>query len=306
MAVVVPVYNGTRFIGKTVESILAQSYENFELVLVNDGSTDQSLDILHTLSRDNDRIKVFSKDNGGIASARNHGIRQSTAPLIAFCDQDDLWEPEKLEMQVPVFDDPEVGLCYADTVAQAAAMDAFPHRHMRPEGFVFDELLGWNFISSCSVMLRRSLLDEFGAFDEDRRLMGVDDWLCWLEVSLRSKFARVPQPLCTHVQHEGNYSRNYLAMTEAEIVCIDKIAKSAESLNVHRDWSSLKQSILDSRGRLCVTKGDFRNGAKLFSRANQEKSSIRLYLKSLIFNRSPQALLLYLQKIKRIIPQRTI
>jgi len=300
VSVTIPVYNGSVYIAKTVASILEQTFTDFELLLVNDGSTDDSLDLINELKATDERIKVFTKTNGGIASARNFGVSQARGTLIAFCDQDDLWEPGKLEAQVPRFDDPKVALCYTDAFSLTLATGEQQYRiREKHEGRVFDDLLYWNFISSCSVMLRKSALDAIGGFYDDRRLMGVDDWHCWLELALRHEVAYVPEPLCTHVNHGSNYSSKTMEMTAAEMICIEKIAESAEKLNVKRPWASIKCDVLTSRARLCVTKGDFRNGAQLFRQAHETHASVALMAKSLLFSYTPIPILGGLQSLKR-------
>lgn len=296
---IVPVYNGAAYIEKTAHSILSQSFSDLELVLVNDGSTDESQEVLEALRRHDSRVKVFRQENGGIGSARNHGIENSCAPLVAFCDQDDLWEPRKLEKQVPTFDDPEIGLCYARVNLVDASGVRPPKDVEMPVGSVFDALLTWNFVPSCSVVVRRSVLSEFENFEEDRRMMGVDDWHCWLEVALRKKFAKVDEPLCTHLLHADNYSNNYLKMTEAEIMCMDKIAVSARALGMDRDFDGLKHAILEGRARLHITKGDFKGGAKLLWAAHRAKASLSLWFLAAVLWIAPDGLLHRAQRFSR-------
>jgi glycosyltransferase involved in cell wall biosynthesis len=118
VSIVIPVYNGAEYIEKTVDSILSQQYSNFELLLVNDGSSDSSKEIIDALVIRDARVKTFHKENGGVAAARNYGIDKAEGKLIAFCDQDDLWLPSKLSKQIPLFDNEQVGLVYCGAIAQ--------------------------------------------------------------------------------------------------------------------------------------------------------------------------------------------
>lgn len=308
VSVIVPVYNGAAFVSETVQTILDQTFTNFELVLVDDGSTDSSLEVLKSLEESDSRIKVYTKPNGGIAQARNYGIASSEGPLIAFCDHDDFWHATKLERQVPRFERDGVGLCHAGTqgMLQATGETYYnPSPKPKPEGAVFDELIENNFVSSCSVVVRRSVLQSFGGFDEDRRLMGVDDWLCWLQMALRSELVFEADALCTHVIHANNYSNRYVKMAEAEEACFEKIAVAAEALGVRRDWQRLSAENLDSRARLCVTKGQFQDGANLYRKSHELLPSRSRRFKSALFRSTPNTLLRGLQRLKRLFPLTT-
>src|SRR5579862_4587648 len=114
VSVVVPVWNSERFLKKTVESVLAQTYRRLELIVVDDGSTDRSPDIVKSIAAHDDRVRLFRTENRGAAAARNLGISQSRGPFVALLDNDDLWHPEKIARQVEVLrrSPPEVGLVY--------------------------------------------------------------------------------------------------------------------------------------------------------------------------------------------------
>lgn len=100
VSIIVPVYNAEKYIRETVDCVKAQTYENWELVLVEDGSTDESLCILETLERQDGRIRVVRQENGGAAKARNHGLSKATGRFVAYLDADDLWSSDKLEKQL--------------------------------------------------------------------------------------------------------------------------------------------------------------------------------------------------------------
>lgn len=100
VSIIVPVYNAEKYIRETVDCVKAQTYKNWELVLVEDGSTDESLRILETLERQDGRIRVIRQENGGAAKARNHGLSKATGRFVAYLDADDLWSPDKLEKQL--------------------------------------------------------------------------------------------------------------------------------------------------------------------------------------------------------------
>jgi glycosyltransferase involved in cell wall biosynthesis len=116
ISIVIPFYKGETYLEKTIESILQQTYDNFELLIVNDGSPNASNVFFETMAQKDKRIIMLHKGNGGVACARQHGIAHANGDFVAFCDQDDLWLPEKLTKQIPLFENPKVGLVYCGAV----------------------------------------------------------------------------------------------------------------------------------------------------------------------------------------------
>lgn len=227
VSVIVAVYNGEKTLKKTIDSLLSQTVKDYEILLIDDGSTDTSVDIISTYLHD-DRVKYYRKDNGGVASARNYGLEVSKGEIIGFCDQDDQWHPDKLELQLPKFNDEEVGLVYSwvDVCKHGVDSISTPVN----EGWCFDELLNGNFISCCTAMVRKSILERIGGFDESRELHGVDDRHVWLRVAKQSKLAVVKKPLATYFIHGENYSLNEKKMWIADLTCVRKVAE-LDSLN---------------------------------------------------------------------------
>ena len=225
VSVVVPVYNGEETLEKTLESILAQSFRDIEILIVDDGSFDSSREIIDKYLKVDTRIRYFRQKNCGVASARNIGINMAKGDFIAFCDQDDLWLPEKIKLQLPFFENPDIGLVYGWVIVNERGKT----ESIVARGYVgdcFDNLLSSNFITCCSVITRKQLLDEIGGFDEDRQLMGVDDRYAWLCIALISKFEVVREPIAIYMRHGGNYSLNDIKMLKADLCCLAKLAKT--------------------------------------------------------------------------------
>ncbi|MGL5192288.1 MAG: glycosyltransferase family 2 protein, partial [Chroococcales cyanobacterium] len=160
VSVVVPAYNVSRTIRETLDSILTQTFPEFELIIINDGSTDNTLQVIEEVQ--DPRIQVFSYENGGLPEARNRGIARATGEFITFMDADDLWTPDKLEGQVAALQqNPKAGLayswtCFMDSEGKSFSKD-FPSYI---EGNVYPRLLVGNFITSGSnVMLRASAIE---------------------------------------------------------------------------------------------------------------------------------------------------
>ena len=169
ISVVVPVFNGERYLQKTVDSILSQTYKNIEIILVNDGSTDNSSNVIKTIAKRDSRVKPIHVKNGGVAAARNVGLGFSSGDFIAFCDQDDLWLPDKLAKQIPLFENLDVGLVYAGAKAQYNnfKLTVEPDISKMKRGSVFNALVEENIPTCCTVVIRRSSLSSIGGFDPD-------------------------------------------------------------------------------------------------------------------------------------------
>ena len=253
VSTIVPVYNGTRWLRATVESLLSQTWPHHEVILVDDGSTDGSSELLVQLSEDS-RIKVVRQANAGVAAARNTGIGVATGDYLAFCDQDDLWLPSKLERQLPLFSD-TVGLVYSGVEFR------YPDRsrHAVPSGSPadFDTTLANNGICSCTVVARRELVDRVGAFEGDRALMGVDDWHLWLKLLNVTASAFAPEVLAVHRVHDNNYSSREGAMLSASLACLDALACDPDLADRPMDLDGARVAVYRHYGRNFLHYGQF-------------------------------------------------
>ena len=172
VSVVIPTYNGAAFLRETIESALAQNYPAVEVVVVNDGSTDSTAELIAGFG---DRIKAVTQKNAGTSVARNTGIRESTGEYIAFLDHDDLWAPDKLSRQMPeLIADPRLGMVYGGIRFFNHYTCKVTSEHPGMPGLDAHDLLGRTVISlQCSV-IPRSVFDRVGVFDTE--LKGTDDW----------------------------------------------------------------------------------------------------------------------------------
>ena len=301
ISVVVPVYNGAKYLAKTVESILAQDYKEFELLLINDGSSDSSKELIEALAEKNTKITAFTKENGGVANARNFGIEHAKGDYIAFCDQDDLWLPTKLSKQLALFSNLNVGLVYTGAIADYAlyGKQSKPSFEQKYRGQVFDKLIQLNMFTCCTAMVRKSVLEEVGGFDDDLALMGVDDWHLWLKLALVCDFDFVPEHLAVHVFHGDNYSLNDEKMHEAEIVCLNKIEIIASAYKKSADWSLIKQQLHLRYAKSYVFSGLYNLAGNTYIRAHQTQKNIPALLKGWVFKLIPNVIWNVIQKTKR-------
>lgn len=193
ISVVIPVYNGEKTIRETVESILNQSLSDFELIVINDGSQDSTLEIVSSLQ--DSRLKVFSYPNAGLAASRNRGIAQASGDYISFIDADDLWTSDKLEAQFKVLQansHAAVAYSWTDFIDESSQ---FLHQgsHITVNGNVWANLLVANFLDNGSnPLIRRQALTEVGGFDES--LKAAEDWDMYLRLAAHYHFVAVSSP----------------------------------------------------------------------------------------------------------------
>jgi glycosyltransferase involved in cell wall biosynthesis len=194
VSVAVATFNYGRFLRAAVESVLRQTFGAFELIVIDDGSTDVTPRVVRPFLAD-PRVRYHRIEHAGQPAAKNAGVRLARAPLLAFLDADDTWLPTKLARQVALFrDDPELGVAYTrrwlvDEQGQRLEYQQPPLYR----GNVLDALFRTNFVCYSSAMVRRAVLEEVGPFDESLAL--AIDYDLWLRVALRYRFDYVDEPL---------------------------------------------------------------------------------------------------------------
>lgn len=200
VSVIMPTYNCAAYIGEAVASVLTQTYGCYEIIVVDDGSTDGTRTVLAPYW---DRIRYVFQDNRGLAAARNAGIREARGQLLALLDTDDIWFPNKLELQVQAFKShPAAGLAFADfmdfdetSVIRSSRLNTWPEARawfdrQRADnteivcGRMYEELLHRNWIHASSAVVTREVLGKVGGFDEAIRI-GGEDLDLWLRIAQR-------------------------------------------------------------------------------------------------------------------------
>jgi len=181
VSVIIPTYNRGWIISEAIESVLAQTFDAYELIVVDDGSNDNTADILYKYGR---KIRIIRQTNQGVSAARNRGILSSTGEFIALLDSDDLWLPKKLDRQVAFFrNNPDAMICQTQEIWIRNGKRINPRKHhKKPSGMIFQPSLSLCLVSPSAVMFKRDLPDMVGLFDEG--LPACEDYDLWLRVSL--------------------------------------------------------------------------------------------------------------------------
>ncbi len=206
VSVIIPTYNRGWIVREAIDSVLGQTYEDFELVVVDDGSEDDTPTIL---SEYGDKIRVIRQSNRGVSAARNLGIRETSGNLIALLDSDDLWTPKKLERQTAFFRSrPDALICQTQETWIRNGTRVNPkNRHRKPSGSIFEPSLSLCLVSPSAVMFKRELIDEVGLFDET--LPACEDYDLWLRVSIKYPVYLMDEELIVkRGGHEDQLSRN--------------------------------------------------------------------------------------------------
>lgn len=228
ISVVIPAFNAMKYLPQTVESLIQQTYEEFEVIIVNDGSSD-NIESWFRNSIHDPRFRLISQRNQGLSGARNTGIQNSKGDFIAFLDADDLWHPQKLEKQVMALQrSPDAGLVYTwlQFVDESAVPNGRVVKHYY-EGKVWPQLTAFNFVGCGSVaMVRSDCFDAVGMFDRDLDSY-VEDWDMWLRIAQNYEFALVKETLVYNRKYSGSLSTHWQKMEKSFTKVIEKAYTSA-------------------------------------------------------------------------------
>ncbi len=225
VSVIIPTYNRGWTLRAAVDSVLAQTYRDFELIVVDDGSTDDTAEILQSYGPD---IQVLRQANAGVSAARNAGVRLAKGAFIAFLDSDDRWLPDKLGVQVDFFTShPEAVICQTEEIWIRKGKRVNPKKvHQKPSGRIFKASLALCLVSPSAVMLHKALFDEIGRFDE--ALPACEDYDLWLRVSARYPVHLVEPPLIIKNGGHADQLSRMPGLDRYRIKAIEKILSAGE------------------------------------------------------------------------------
>ncbi len=221
VSVIIPTHNRAGRVGEAIGSVLKQTYRDWELIVVDDGSTDGTAEVVRAF--DDARISYVSQDNRGVSAARNRGIAEARGEFIAFLDSDDRWEPCKLEVQMAFFSaHPDAHICQTEEVWIRNGVRVNPRKkHAKPSGWIFKECLPLCVVSPSAVMIRRAVFDAIGLFDE--ALVAAEDYDLWLRASLHYEIATLPDALTIKVGgHDDQLSRAW-GLDRWRVAALEKV-----------------------------------------------------------------------------------
>jgi glycosyltransferase involved in cell wall biosynthesis len=221
VTVAIPAYNAMAYLPATLQSVLQQSYRDFEVIIVNDGSSDE-IEQWFTSIKD-PRVRLISQTNKGLAGARNTGVKNAIGEYIALLDADDLWEKTKLEKQVKILEEnPEITLVYswASFIDEKGKCIGKLHT-WDAEGQIWEKLLPRNPILPSSAIIRLSCFDRVGLFDENL-ISYIEDWDMWLRITKNYPVRVIKQPLTYYRLRPSSVSKNWEGMKKSFEIAIEK------------------------------------------------------------------------------------
>lgn len=267
-SVIIPVFNGEKFVSEAIESAISQIGVNSEIIVVDDGSTDNTINIIRGFG---DRVTLYEQKNSGVSVARNYGASKAKGEYLAFLDADDVWLSGKLEKQYGKILD-GYDLVFTDRYNFGEVGD-LPEFHSGvfefPEGDVFEKLIYRNFITNSSVVVKKTIYEEFGGYDDN--LFTCEDWDLWLRISTKYKIGVCREPLLRYRLHKGGKSRNY----KRQAVTRDKIIRS-----ILRTSRGLELSRIE---RLKIWSNAYRTAAWASAQSGDMVMSLSYFLRSLAF-----------------------
>jgi glycosyltransferase involved in cell wall biosynthesis len=270
VSVIMPCFNHARFLADSVRGILAQTHRNFELIIVDDRSADNSWEVISSLAKTDARIKTIRHErNLGASRSRNDGLRLSPGELIGFCDADDIWEPNKLEFQISLLEkNPGFDMTFCDAIIidenGESAKRRFSEEFAPPKvvsGDFFSVLVRRNFINMQTVLMRRECLTTDGFFDE--KIKWVEDWWYWINIARRHRILYCEQPLARYRVHSRSTGRTQMRGIHANrYKVLRRILRRYDDLPVR-----LRAEIFYNMGIELCALGRKRSGNRLLRKA---------------------------------------
>lgn len=298
VTVVIPTYNTADYTGAAIESVLAQTYASYEIIVVNDGSPD-TLQLERVLSRFGDRVRYISQENQGVSAARNTGILAATTPFVAFLDSDDVWEPDYLAVQMAMFDaDPSLDAIYPNARifgdhphAGRTFMDVCPS-----DGPVtFEAILTQRCNVFIGMVARRDVLVRAGLFDP--ALGAAEDFELWLRVVTGGgRMAYHRRPLVRFRKRRGSLSSDPVWMMTQALKAVDKVRRTVtlderQRIAVERRYREFEAELALAEGKRAFFRLDAEAALRHLQTANATLHSARLSAICAVLRLAPRLLL---------------
>ncbi|HXV78586.1 MAG TPA: glycosyltransferase family A protein [Candidatus Binatia bacterium] len=233
VSVIIPTYNRWPLVGEAVESVLAQRYKFFEIIVVDDGSSDETVE---RLAQYGTSVRLVSRQRSGVAAARNYGVSVARGKYVAFLDSDDLWMERKLEIQTAFMEQhPEVQICQTEEVWVRRGIRVNPRaKHAKPSGDIFRRSLDLCLVSPSAVMMTKDLFNQSGGFDE--RFPVCEDYDLWLRIALDHWVPLISMPLVVkRGGHADQLSHSLWGMDRYRVQSLRKLLCRGVS-GVRKEW----------------------------------------------------------------------
>jgi glycosyltransferase involved in cell wall biosynthesis len=239
VSVIIPTYNREGSLTRAIESVLEQTYRNFELIVIDDGSTDDTSRIIKKYKK---KIRYFSQLHSGVSSARNLGLEKSEGAWVAFLDSDDYWLPQKLTRQMECLaEHPDWLIMQTDEKWIRNGVFVNPmKKHRKYGGWIFPQCLPLCIVSPSAVIIHQKVFNDIGVFDES--LPVCEDYDLWLRIALKYEIGLLPEKLIVKTGgHADQLSRKYWGMDRYRVLALEKILK--ENLDLNQTELVLKEIV---------------------------------------------------------------
>ena len=262
VSIIMPTYNRAALLPRSISSILNQTFEDFELIIIDDGSTDDTEDVVRGF---NDKRIVYIKNNNnlGATTSRNEGIKISKGRFIAFQDSDDEWMPQKLEKQINILNGsaPDLGVVYTGfNRVNGNRREYIPKINViTKEGNIHEELLKGNFIGTPTLLVKKECFDKSGLFDD--RIPRLQDWDLALRLSKYFNFAFIAEPMLIAYQTESSISANEILYSKAMEIILSKYSSE------FRKYKKVFAGYLFDTGIYICIQGNFKKGRAYLKKA---------------------------------------
>lgn len=245
VTVIIPTYNRAAFVAEAIDSVLAQSERDFELLVIDDGSTDETQRVCEAYGA---RLQYFQQEHRGVSAARNFGIAQARGSFITFLDSDDLWQKHKLRQQIAWLNaHPEIMLCYTNEIWIRRGVRVNQKKlHQKAGGWIYPLCLPRCIISPSSVLMRRELFEHVGTFDESLPI--CEDYDQWLRVAARFEVGFLDEPLIIkRGGHADQLSHSEFGIDRYRVLALQKILRSDV---LREEWRVQTQAMLEEKQRI--------------------------------------------------------
>ena len=274
ISVVIPTFNRISLVARAIDSVLKQSLNPYEIIVVDDGSDDGTSEMIQNKYKS---IKLIQQQNNGVSAARNNGIKHAKGDWIALLDSDDEWKPNKLEKQINALsEDPDCFFCHTnETWIRNGIRINQGKRHKKYGGYIFDKCLDICRISPSSVLFKKSILEHVGLFDDDLHV--CEDYDLWLRITLNHKILFIDEPLIIkYGGHSDQLSKNIDGIEVYRIRSLENLLRNEK---IKRDDRLLATEMLLSKLNIYYN-GCLKRGKKESAEETIEK--IKFWKKNII------------------------